>query len=47
MALLLPASSLADNIEQDGICYSISGDTAMVIPGRFPYSGDVVIPTSI
>lgn len=47
MALLLPASSLADNIEQDGISYSISGDTAMVIPGRFPYSGDVAIPTSI
>ena len=47
LALLLPTPALADNIEQDGICYTINGDMATVITGRYPYSGDVAIPAAV
>lgn len=47
VALLLPCFAVAHNQEIDGISYNINGDSATVIPGRFPYSGDVTIPATV
>lgn len=45
-ALLMPMASFAEDVEIDGISYTISSDlTAEVISGS--YSGEIVIPSSV
>ena len=47
LAILLPATAIAQDIEAGNIYYHINGNHAIVIAGSYPYSGDVVIPDTI
>ena len=47
LALLLPATVMAQDLEVGGIYYHINGDHAIVIADNYPYSGDVDIPATI
>ena len=47
LALLVPVTGIAQDLEVGDIYYHINGDHAIVIAGNYPYSGDVVIPARI
>ena len=47
LALLLPMAASAHDLEQGGIYYNLESDHAVVAPGTFPYTGNVVIPDAV
>ena len=47
LALLLPATAAAYDFEVDGIYYDINGNEATVTFYGHPYTGDVIIPSTI
>lgn len=47
MSVLLPLAAAGYDFEQDGIYYTVGGDSATVTAGDSPYSGFVTIPEAV